>query len=80
MGQISGAQDQLPSSLFITGVNDRDEQPTFGGFGDIYRASYQGKGVALKRIRTFTADSTSYRMHWVSSETVFRVLVTLKYW
>ncbi|KAJ6529761.1 hypothetical protein B0H19DRAFT_906982, partial [Mycena capillaripes] len=41
MGQLSEARDQLPSSLFISGVNDRDEHPTFaGGFGDIYRASY----------------------------------------
>ncbi|KAJ7082148.1 hypothetical protein C8R44DRAFT_558090, partial [Mycena epipterygia] len=41
MGQLSEAHDQLPSSLFITGVDDRDEHPTFaGGFGDIYRAFY----------------------------------------
>ncbi|KAJ7083531.1 hypothetical protein C8R44DRAFT_562732, partial [Mycena epipterygia] len=39
--QISKAQDKLPASLFISGVNDRDEHPTFsGGFGDVYRASY----------------------------------------
>ncbi|KAJ6597256.1 hypothetical protein DFH09DRAFT_877194, partial [Mycena vulgaris] len=39
--RLSEARDQLPSSLFITGVADRDEHPTFwGGFGDIYRASY----------------------------------------
>ncbi|KAJ7107565.1 kinase-like domain-containing protein [Mycena epipterygia] len=62
MGQLAGAQDQLPSSLFVSGVNDRDEHPTFsGGFGDIYRASYQGKMVALKRIKTFTMDTASYR-------------------
>ncbi|KAF7338786.1 Kinase-like protein [Mycena sanguinolenta] len=61
--QLSEAQDQLPSSLFISGVSDRDEHPTFaGGFGDIYRASYEGKMVALKRIRTFTMDSTSHRI------------------
>ncbi|KAJ7111283.1 kinase-like domain-containing protein, partial [Mycena epipterygia] len=60
--QISKAQDKLPASLFISGVNDRDEHPTFsGGFGDVYRASYQGKTVALKRIKIFTADSTSHR-------------------
>ncbi|KAJ7082155.1 kinase-like domain-containing protein [Mycena epipterygia] len=63
MSQLSEAQDQLPSSLFISGVNDRDEHPTFaGGFGDMYRAFSQDKMVALKRIRTFTTDSTSHRM------------------
>ncbi|KAJ6486751.1 kinase-like domain-containing protein [Mycena sanguinolenta] len=62
MQKISEAQEQLPSSLFITGVNDRDEHPTFGGgFSDVYQASYQGKTVALKRLRTFTADSTPHR-------------------
>ncbi|KAF7336054.1 hypothetical protein MSAN_02319200 [Mycena sanguinolenta] len=62
MQKVSEAGEQLPSSLFITGVNDHDEQPTFGGgFGDIYQASYQGRRVALKRIRTFTADSTTHR-------------------
>ncbi|KAF7348451.1 Kinase-like protein [Mycena venus] len=62
MQKLFEAGEQLPSSLFITGVNDHDEHPTFhGGFGDVYRASYQGKMVALKRIRTFTADSTTHR-------------------
>ncbi|KAJ7656682.1 hypothetical protein B0H17DRAFT_861937, partial [Mycena rosella] len=39
--KLSEACDKLPSSLFITGVTERDEHATFGGgFGDIYRASY----------------------------------------
>jgi hypothetical protein len=58
MQKLSEAHDQLPTSLFITGVYDADEHPTFaGGFGDVFRASFDGKRVALKRIRTFTADS-----------------------
>ncbi|KAJ7879535.1 kinase-like domain-containing protein [Mycena olivaceomarginata] len=62
MQQVAESGEQLPSSLFITGVTDRDEHPTFGGgFGDVYQASYDGKRVALKRIRTFTADSTTHR-------------------
>ncbi|KAJ6566670.1 kinase-like domain-containing protein [Mycena capillaripes] len=60
MQKISEARDQLPTSLFIIGVHDPDEHPTFaGGFADLYRASYDGKRVALKRIRTFTAYSTN---------------------
>ncbi|KAJ6486741.1 kinase-like domain-containing protein, partial [Mycena sanguinolenta] len=62
MQKVSETVEQLPSSLFITGVNDRDEYPTCGGgFSDIYQASYQGKAVALKRLRIFTADSTPHR-------------------
>ncbi|KAJ7616201.1 kinase-like domain-containing protein [Mycena polygramma] len=62
MQKLSEAQDQLPTALFITGVYDPDEHPTFGGgFGDVYRASYDGKRVAVKRIRTFSAESTNPR-------------------
>ncbi|KAJ7464201.1 kinase-like domain-containing protein [Mycena galericulata] len=60
--QLAEVSEQLPSRLFISGINDRDEHPTFGGgFGDVYRASYLGTPVALKRLRTFTADSASRR-------------------
>ncbi|KAJ6460461.1 hypothetical protein C8R47DRAFT_994005, partial [Mycena vitilis] len=62
MQKLSEAQDQLPTALFITGVYDPDEHPTFGGgFGDVYRASYDGKRVAVKRIRTFSSESTNPR-------------------
>ncbi|KAK7007550.1 kinase-like protein [Favolaschia claudopus] len=58
MQRISEAHDQLPTSLFITGVYDRDEHPTFaGGFGEVYRAFHGGKCIALKRLRTFTSES-----------------------
>ncbi|TFK43199.1 hypothetical protein BDQ12DRAFT_168524 [Crucibulum laeve] len=44
----------LPSSLFIEGVELRERDPIDGGgFADIYRGSYRGKDVALKRIRIF---------------------------
>ncbi|KAJ6529604.1 hypothetical protein B0H19DRAFT_1274002 [Mycena capillaripes] len=40
--KLSEAHDQLPSSLFIYGVHDHDEYPTFsGGFGDVFRASFR---------------------------------------
>ncbi|KAJ7041246.1 hypothetical protein C8F04DRAFT_1177432 [Mycena alexandri] len=50
--KLSESSDKLPSSLFISGVTGREEHPSFaGGFGDIYRASYGGKTVALKHMR-----------------------------
>ncbi|KAF7331196.1 Kinase-like protein [Mycena sanguinolenta] len=56
--KLSESCDSLPSSLFIAGVEERDEHPTFGGgFGDIYRASYDGQRVALKRMRHFLRGS-----------------------
>ncbi|KAJ7720550.1 kinase-like domain-containing protein [Mycena metata] len=58
--RLSAASDGLPSSLFITGVTNHDDQPTFyGGFGDVYRASYGDNTVALKRIRIFGDSSES---------------------
>ncbi|KAJ7828544.1 kinase-like domain-containing protein [Mycena olivaceomarginata] len=60
--RLSEAREQLPSSLFITGVSDHDECPTFsGGFGDVYRASFNGDTVALKRIRKFHASADAPR-------------------
>ncbi|KAK7008145.1 kinase-like protein [Favolaschia claudopus] len=66
MQDLSEAREKLslPASLFIEGVNDPDEYPTFhGGFGDVFQASYKNKTVALKRIRVFEANPTANRRH-----------------
>ncbi|KAJ6581547.1 kinase-like domain-containing protein [Mycena capillaripes] len=61
--KLSEASDTLPSSLFIRGVSRLDKEATFGGtFGDIYRASYQGQDVALKRIRVFQRDASRHKI------------------
>ncbi|KAJ7471695.1 kinase-like domain-containing protein [Mycena galericulata] len=54
IGKLAKACDKLPSSLIISGVTQRDEHASFsGGFGDVYRAVYDRKPVALKRMRMF---------------------------
>ncbi|KAJ7233312.1 kinase-like domain-containing protein [Mycena rebaudengoi] len=61
--KLSEACDKLPLSLFITGITGRDEHATFrGGFGDIYRASYAGKTVALKHIPVYHRDAELRRI------------------
>ncbi|KAJ6476320.1 kinase-like domain-containing protein, partial [Mycena sanguinolenta] len=61
--KLSESCDSLPSSLFIVGVEGRDEHPTFGGgFGDIYCASHGGQRVALKRMRHFLRGSDLRRI------------------
>ncbi|KAJ7779798.1 kinase-like domain-containing protein [Mycena metata] len=54
MGKLSEKCNRLPKSLLISGVTQRDEHISFpGGYGDVFKASYQGKPVALKRMRMF---------------------------
>lgn len=54
IGKLAKACDKLPSSLMISGVTERDEYASFcGGFGDVFKAMYQGKPVALKHMRMF---------------------------
>ncbi|KAJ7619295.1 kinase-like domain-containing protein [Roridomyces roridus] len=56
--KLSETCDRLPSSFFITNVVERDLYPRFGGgFGDVYRARYEGQNVALKHMRHFLRGS-----------------------
>ncbi|KAJ6454088.1 hypothetical protein C8R47DRAFT_997397, partial [Mycena vitilis] len=65
--KLSEVCDNLPSSLFITNVTGREEHPTFGGgFGDIYRATYDNKTVALKHMRHFMQSSDMREIRLVS--------------
>ncbi|KAF8155160.1 ankyrin repeat-containing domain protein [Mycena galopus ATCC 62051] len=56
--KLSEVCDKLPSSLFVTGVGRNEEHPRFGGgFGNIYRASYNNETVALKVMHHFLPTS-----------------------
>ncbi|KAJ7646718.1 kinase-like domain-containing protein [Roridomyces roridus] len=62
--KLSEASDRLPSSLFIKGVTARDVHPTFGGgFSDVYRALYDKRPVALKRMRYFLEGADLRRIN-----------------
>ncbi|KAJ7577104.1 kinase-like domain-containing protein [Mycena floridula] len=64
--KLSQSRDILPSCLFIKGVKRLDKDATYGGtFGDIFRASYQGTEVALKRVRVFQRDSAAHKIRQV---------------
>ncbi|KAJ7632081.1 kinase-like domain-containing protein, partial [Mycena rosella] len=55
--------DHAPRSLFVTGVRECGEHPIAGGAtSDIFRASYQGQRVALKRLRMFHRGSDLRRV------------------
>ncbi|KAJ6599785.1 kinase-like domain-containing protein [Mycena vulgaris] len=50
MLKLSQSSDRLPTSLFIKGISQCDRfYRERGGFGEIYRASFNGLVVALKR-------------------------------
>ena len=52
--KLSEVSNILPSVLSVKGVTLLERHPKFGGgFADIFRASYRGKEVALKRMRVF---------------------------
>ena len=64
--KLSKQSTGLPDSLFISGVAIVKELNSHGGtFGDIYRSTYQGKYVALKRLRLFQ-NSDRARIYRVS--------------
>ncbi|KAF7329372.1 Kinase-like protein [Mycena kentingensis (nom. inval.)] len=54
ISKLARSADKLPTALIISGVEQRDEHPSFcGGFGDVFRAMHQGRPVALKHMRRF---------------------------
>ncbi|KAJ7170996.1 kinase-like domain-containing protein [Mycena filopes] len=55
--QLSELSDLLPSSLVIHGVKNSRPTPFSGTFGDVFTADHQGKIVALKRLRIFSAEN-----------------------
>ncbi|KAJ7263103.1 kinase-like domain-containing protein [Mycena rebaudengoi] len=60
--KLCAACGRLPSSLSIEGVEKRGLYPiAHGGFGSIYKATYQSKPVALKRLRFTQEDSDEKR-------------------
>lgn len=57
----------LPPSLNVTGITGCSKEPLAGGgFADIFRASYQAKAVALKRLREFQVGPEREKIRKVS--------------
>jgi hypothetical protein len=63
--KLAAESGEYPPSLFITGVDvgsNRDPVAT-GGLADIFRGTYQGQDVAVKRLRM--SDSMRAETHRV---------------
>ena len=54
--------NELPPSLFVAGVElgPVRDPIAFGGFADIFRGSYKGQLVAIKRARVSELDKKMY--------------------
>ncbi|KAF9070167.1 kinase-like domain-containing protein, partial [Rhodocollybia butyracea] len=60
---LSKRSTNLPASMFIDGVTSVKDKNSYGGtFGDVYRSTYNGKHVALKRLRHFQ-QAESHRIY-----------------
>ena len=59
---VSQTSDQLPKSIFISGVKLKDKNPVRGGaFADIFHGQYMGKLVAVKKLRVFMQEREELR-------------------
>jgi hypothetical protein len=66
MMKMVTATEQFPSSLFISGVDLADGMRLgpvrVGGLADIFKGSYRGQSVALKKLRTYNSDDSKLFM------------------
>lgn len=65
--KIATAADILPESVFIqSGIGLLEREPySGGGFSDIFRASYGGEKMALKRLRVYRNNHDRARINRV---------------
>lgn len=75
--ELSVAFDILPASLHIEGVQCEGRDAAMkGGFSDIFRGTYRGTYVAIKRWRVTMTEGELLRLRRVSAF-VFEVTVSL---
>ncbi|TCD69553.1 hypothetical protein EIP91_007177 [Steccherinum ochraceum] len=61
--KISLNYDTLPKALFLEGVMlVESDSKGIGGFSDVYLGSFEGKPVAIKRLRVYVAAPTSQKV------------------
>jgi hypothetical protein len=65
--RLSATCNLVPHSFYLDGVELHGKDPIYGGgFADVFRASYGGGIVALKRLRVHATSSERQGVHRVS--------------
>lgn len=60
---IASASNELPRSLFLDGVELPSLHPAgYGAYADVFRGTYRGSAVALKRLRIKGKEETWKRI------------------
>jgi hypothetical protein len=64
---VAKASNELPSSLFVAGVQIYSPHPTMsGGFADVFKGEFAGQSIALKRLRMNVRGLERNDVHRVS--------------
>lgn len=74
--KLATASGELPSSLFLwgVGIGDSRDPCNHGAYADIFRGTYRGMDVAVKRLRTFKVDSQKVHKMFCKEALVWRQL------
>jgi hypothetical protein len=71
---LSTACNLVPHSLYVHGIQLLEADPVFGsGSSDVFRASYEDRIVALKRLRVYAISSERSGIHKVSLYPLLRL-------
>jgi hypothetical protein len=73
LAKLAAKSGQMPPTLFLTGINIDDwRYPSFaGGFCDIFRGTYQGQTVAIKRPRVVDGVSNPSKVSTVPKDKLY---------
>jgi hypothetical protein len=72
--------NHLPSSLCVNGVRVHSREPiASGGFGEVFKGTYQGKEVALKRLRAYGVHQDRIVLNEACSSLSFHSFCTYVY-
>jgi serine/threonine protein kinase len=76
--KLASTSQQLPPSLYVTGVviGEGRDPKRWGGFADVYLGQYEGRSVALKKLKISDWGPQRLKVHKVQLLTLVNEVVT----